>query len=65
MEFENLEVEFDEIKLFEEWKLDLVFIDKWLKLFLMFIEVDLILVVYLSWESILMGVVNVVMLGVV
>jgi len=62
-ELENSEVEFDEIKLPEEWKLDLAFIDKWSKLPPMFTEVDLTPAAYLSRESIPMGAVNAVMSG--
>lgn len=62
-ELENSEVEFDEIKLPEEWKLDLAFIDKWSKLPPMFTEMDLTPAAYLSRESIPMGAVNAVMSG--
>lgn len=62
-ELENSEVEFDEIKLPEEWKLDLAFIDKWSKLPPMFTEMDLTPAAYLSRESIPMGAVNSVMSG--
>ncbi|XPF96346.1 KAP family P-loop NTPase fold protein [Colwellia sp. RE-S-Sl-9] len=62
-DLENPEVEFDEIKLPEEWKLDLAFIDKWSKLPPMFTEMDLTPAAYLSRESIPMGAVNAVMSG--
>jgi len=62
-DLENSEVEFDEIKLPEEWKLDLAFIDKWSKLPPMFTEMDLTPAAYLSRESIPMGAVNAVMSG--
>lgn len=62
-DLENPEVEFDEIKLPEEWKLDLAFIDKWSKLPPMFTEIDLTPAAYLSRESIPMGAVNAVMSG--
>lgn len=62
-DLENSEVEFDEIKLPEEWKLDLAFIDKWSKLPPMFTEMDLTPAAYLSRESIPMGAVNSVMSG--
>ena len=47
-DLENSEVEFDEIKLPEEWKLDLAFIDKWSKLPPMFTEMDLTCLLYTS-----------------
>ena len=62
-DLENSEVEFDEINLPEEWKLDLAFIDKWSKLPPMFTEMDLTPAAYLSRESIPMGAVNSVMSG--
>ncbi len=62
-DLENSEVEFDEINLPEEWKLDLAFIDKWSKLPPMFTEMDLTPAAYLSRESIPMGAVNAVMSG--
>ncbi|RZF82769.1 ATPase [Pseudoalteromonas sp. S4488] len=62
-DLENSEVKFDEIKLPEEWKLDLAFIDKWSKLPPMFTEMDLTPAAYLSRESIPMGAVNAVMSG--
>ncbi|XOV78923.1 MAG: P-loop NTPase fold protein [Aestuariibacter sp.] len=62
-DLENSEVECDEIKLPEEWKLDLAFIDKWSKLPPMFTEMDLTPAAYLSRESIPMGAVNAVMSG--
>ena len=62
-DLENSEVEFDEINLPEEWKLDLAFIDKWSKLPPMFTEMDLTAAAYLSRESIPMGAVNSVMSG--
>jgi predicted KAP-like P-loop ATPase len=62
-DLENSEVEFDEIKLPEEWKLDLAFIDKWSKLPPMFTEMNLTPAAYLSRESIPMGAVNAVMSG--
>tara|TARA_B110000211_G_scaffold183989_1_gene208589 strand:- start:11902 stop:13662 length:1761 start_codon:yes stop_codon:yes gene_type:complete len=62
-DLENSEVEFDEINLPEEWKLDLAFIDKWSKLPPVFTEMDLTPAAYLSRESIPMGAVNSVMSG--
>lgn len=62
-DLENPKIEFDDIDLPEEWKLDLAFLDKWSKLQPMFAEKNLTSAAYLSRESIPMGVVNAVMSG--
>jgi predicted KAP-like P-loop ATPase len=62
-DLENPEIDFKDIKLPDEWKLDLAFIDKWSKLPPMFTDMDLTPAAYLSRESIPMGVVNAVMSG--
>ncbi|NWO06611.1 MAG: ATPase [Alteromonadaceae bacterium] len=62
-DLENPEIKFDDIKLPEEWKQDLSFIDKWSKLPPRFTDIDLTPAAYLSRESIPMGVVNSVMSG--
>ncbi|ELI0634690.1 ATPase [Vibrio harveyi] len=62
-QLEDPEVEFDDMDLPEEWKLDLAFLDKWSKLPPMFANVNLTPAAYLSRESIPMGLVNAVMSG--
>ncbi|WP_257977527.1 hypothetical protein [Vibrio parahaemolyticus] len=62
-QLEDPEIEFDDMDLPEEWKLDLAFLDKWSKLPPMFANVNLTPAAYLSRESIPMGVVNAVMSG--
>ncbi len=62
-QLEDPEIEFDDMDLPEEWKLDLAFLDKWSKLPPMFANVNLTPAAYLSRESIPMGLVNAVMSG--
>jgi predicted KAP-like P-loop ATPase len=62
-QLEDPEVEFKNIEIPEEWKLDLAFINKWSKLPPMFTGVDLTPAAYLSRESIPMGAFNSVMSG--
>lgn len=60
---EDSTIEFDDIELPEEWKLDSTFLKKWSKLPPMFTDIDLTPAAYLSRESIPMGSVNAVMSG--
>lgn len=60
---EDPTIEFDDIELPEEWKLDSTFLRKWSKLPPMFTDIDLTPAAYLSRESIPMGSVNAVMSG--
>ena len=60
---EDPTIEFDDIELPEEWKLDSTFLKKWSKLPPMFTDIDLTPAAYLSRESIPMGSVNAVMSG--
>ena len=62
-EMEDVEGEFDQIKIPEEWKHDLKFLDKWSKLQPFFAEQDLTAAAYLSRQSIPMGIINSVMSG--
>jgi predicted KAP-like P-loop ATPase len=62
-DLENLEMDISDIKLPEEWQIDIEFIDKWSKLLPKFSGIDLTASAYLSKESIPMGVVNSVMSG--
>lgn len=62
-QLEDPRIEFDDMDLPEEWKLDLAFLDKWSKLPPMFTNVNLTPAAYLSRESIPIGSVNAVMSG--
>ncbi|MDH5923681.1 P-loop NTPase fold protein [Vibrio splendidus] len=60
---EDPTIQFDDIELPEEWKLDSTFLKKWSKLPPMFADINLTPAAYLSRESIPMGSVNAVMSG--
>jgi len=62
-DMENPDVKFEDIALPDSWKDELVFLDKWAKLPPLFSDIDLTPAVYLSRESLPMGVVNAVMSG--
>lgn len=62
-DLENPEISFDDIDIPKEWENDLIFLDKWSKLPPLFSDINLTPAVYLSRESIHMGVVNAVMSG--
>ena len=62
-QLEDSKIEFDNIDLPEEWKLDSTFLKKWSKLPPMFADINLTPAAYLSRESLPMGSVNVVMSG--
>lgn len=62
-DLENPEINFDDIVIPKEWENDLIFLDKWSKLPPLFSDINLTPAVYLSRESIHMGVVNAVMSG--
>lgn len=62
-QLEDSKIEFDNIDLPEEWKLDSTFLKKWSKLPPMFADINLTPAAYLSRESLPMGSVNAVMSG--